>query len=43
MQLINHLRSITASRGGSTDMFDNPEEMYFQETEVVREFNRRLS
>ena len=24
-------------------MFDSPEEMYFQETEVIREFNKRLS
>jgi hypothetical protein len=24
------------------EIFDNPEEAYFQETEVIREFNKRL-
>lgn len=24
-------------------MFDSPEEMYFQETDVIREFNKRLA
>ena len=30
MQFIEDIRRVTASRGGSVDMFDSPEEMYFQ-------------
>ena len=43
MQFIEDIKRVTASRGGSIEMFDSPEEMYFQETDVIREFNRRLS
>lgn len=31
-QLIDQLRTVTANGGGSTDMFDHPDEVYFQET-----------
>jgi hypothetical protein len=42
MLMIEQIRRVTASRGGSVDLFDSPDEMYFQETDVIREFNRRL-
>lgn len=30
--LLEQIRSITASKGGATEIFDNPDEVYFQET-----------
>lgn len=29
---IKQLRDMTAQRGGNVDLFENPEEVYFQET-----------
>ena len=39
---IKQLRDMTAQRGGNVDLFENPEEVYFQETQVIRQFNKRL-
>ena len=39
---VSQLRSVTQERGGNVELFDNPEEVYFQENDVIREFNRRL-
>jgi hypothetical protein len=39
---IEQLKKITKEKSGSIEIFDNPEEAYFQETEVIREFNKRL-
>lgn len=33
---IKQLRDITAQKGGNVDLFENPEEVYFQETDVIR-------
>ena len=32
LKFIEQIRSVTASKGGSTIIFDSPEEVYFQET-----------
>ena len=33
---LEQLKKVTREKSGSTEIFDNPEEAYFQETEVVR-------
>jgi hypothetical protein len=33
---LEQVRAVTASKGSNTDIFDNPDEVYFQETEVIR-------
>ena len=40
--LLEQLKKVTKEKSGSIEIFDNPEEAYFQETEVIREFNKRL-
>ena len=39
---VSQLKNVTQQRGGNIELFDNPEEVYFQETDVIREFNKRL-
>ena len=39
---IEQIRSVTASRGANTEIFDNPDQVYFQETDVIRQFNKWL-
>ena len=39
---ISSLKTSTSQKGGNVDIFEHPEEAYFQETDVIREFNRRL-
>ena len=39
---LDQLKKVTRDKSGSVEIFDNPEEAYFQENEVIREFNRRL-
>ena len=34
--LIEQLKKITKEKAGSVQIFDNPEQAYFQETEVIR-------
>lgn len=41
-RLIDHIRQVTATRGESTQLFDDPENMFFQQTEVIKEFNNKL-
>jgi hypothetical protein len=35
-ELIAQLRGLAAAKGQQTEMYDSPEEMFFQETDVVR-------
>ena len=43
MMFIKKLKEVTEEKGGNTEMFENPEDAYVQETDVIKEFNRRLS
>lgn len=40
--LIEQLKKVTGEKGWSVELFDSPEDVYFQETDVIREYNRRL-
>jgi hypothetical protein len=40
--LINHFRTITAARKQSTALFDDPDTQYFQQSDVIKEFNKQL-
>ena len=42
-RLICQLKKVTEEKGGNVEMFANPEEMYFLETDVIKEYNRRLA
>ena len=42
LMMINQIKETTLKKGGNIELFENPEEVYFQETDVIREFNRRL-
>lgn len=35
-KFLNLVKSVTSSKGGSVEIFDTPEDVYFQETEVIR-------
>lgn len=37
-----YLRTVTEERGESTVLFDDPDSAYFNESEVIKEFNRKL-
>ena len=39
---VDQLKKITKDKSGSVEIFENPEQAYFQETEVIRQFNKRL-
>ena len=39
---VDQLKKVTKQKSGSIQIFDNPEEAYFQETEVIHEYNKRL-
>lgn len=42
MMMIRQLKKVTGEKGGNIDLFENPEEVYFQETDVIKEFNKKL-
>ncbi len=42
-KLIGQFKKVTEEKGGNVEMFANPEEMYFLETDVIKEYNRRLA
>lgn len=42
VMFLDQVKKVTGSKGGSTEIFENPDEVYVQETDVIREFNRRL-
>ena len=37
-----YLRTVTEERGENTVLFDDPDSAYFNESEVIREFNKKL-
>ena len=41
-KLFLFLRNVSDAKGESTVLFDEPDTAYFNETEVIREFNRKL-
>lgn len=36
------MRQVTAAKGDNTQLFDDPDSQYFQETEVIKEYNAKL-
>ncbi|CAD8090140.1 unnamed protein product [Paramecium sonneborni] len=42
IKFITHLRNVTASKGQSTGLFDDPESQYFMENDIIKEFNQQL-
>jgi len=42
LKFVEQLKKITKEKSGNVDIFENPEEAYFQENEVIREYNKRL-
>ncbi|KAM3135414.1 hypothetical protein pb186bvf_012433 [Paramecium bursaria] len=41
-RFISYLRQITASKKMSTALFDDPDSQYFKESDIIREFNKKL-
>lgn len=41
-KLFEHLREITKKKGQSTALFDEQESQYFGESDLIKEFNKKL-
>ena len=36
LMFIHKLKQVTGEKGGNVELFENPEEVYFQETDVIK-------